>query len=326
MAIITAPATTAAERARQHRPFFLLRAFGFFRRWPVLPAGVLTALIVCAVFAPLIAPYEPLKQSLRARNAPGFWDPGWYEEHGIEQRYFLGADHVGRDVASRIIYGARISLTVMGVALISGLIVGVSLGLIAGYFGKWVDEIILRIVDVWHALPFLLLALVVTVVDHRAESQPGAWGWFWTQATDRIVVMALLALLTWSNFVRNIRAETLALREREFVQYARVSGASHMRIIVKHLLPGVFNTVIVIATLSTGGLILAEASLSFLGAGLPAPTPAWGLMIAEGRDYVATAWWLVAFPGLAIFLVVMSLNFLGDWLRDRLDPRLRQLS
>jgi peptide/nickel transport system permease protein len=191
----------------------------------------------------------------------------------------------------------------------------VSLGLVAGYYGGWVDELIMRLVDLWHALPFLLVALVVVVVSHR-----GDW-----QVSQQWIVMGLLALLAWSGFVRNIRAETLILKETEYVMFARVSGASKARLIYRHLLPGVFNTAIVIATFATGNLILAEASLSFLGAGIPSPTPAWGLMIAEARDYVASAWWTSFFPGLAIFLVVMSLNFTGDWLRDRLDPRLREL-
>jgi peptide/nickel transport system permease protein len=159
------------------------------------------------------------------------------------------------------------------------------------------------------------VALVVVVVSHR-----GDW-----QVSQQWIVMGLLALLAWSGFVRNIRAETLVLKETEYVMFARVSGASKMRLIYRHLLPGVFNTSIVIATFATGNLILAEASLSFLGAGIPSPTPAWGLMIAEARDYVASAWWTSFFPGVAIFLVVMSLNFTGDWLRDRLDPRLREL-
>jgi peptide/nickel transport system permease protein len=325
-AVETTVAPAAVARPEKGGVLFVVKSWRFLRRYPVLPVVVLITLIVAAVFAPLLAPNEPLRQTLRARNAPGFWDSKWYQDNQIERRYFFGADHVGRDILSRIIYGARISLSVMGIALASGLVVGVTLGLVAGYFGRWPDEVILRIVDIWHALPFLLVALVVAVVDRRAESQPGVWGWVWTHASDRTIVMALLALLTWSNFVRNIRAEVLSLKEKEYVQYSRLAGASHTWIIWRHLLPGVFNTVIVIATLSTGGLILAEASLSFLGAGIPSPTPAWGLMIAEGRDYVAKQWWMVVFPGLAIFLVVMSLNFLGDWLRDRLDPRLRQLS
>ena len=216
---------------------------------------------------------------------------------------------MGRDVFSRVVHGARISLLVTVISLSTGLTVGTMLGLVAGYMGGHVDEVVMRIVDVWYALPFLLLALVAAIV-------------FGSSFT---LVMVLLALLAWSAFVRNVRAEVLTLKERDYVALARVAGASNLRIIRKHLLPGVTNTILVIATLRVGQLILAEASLSFLGAGIPSPTPAWGLMISEGRDYAQTAWWTNVFPGSAIFLVVLSLNFLGDWLRDRLDPRLRQL-
>lgn len=284
-------------------------AWQFVRRWPVLPIAVLAILVLSAIFAPLISPYDPLENRLAERNVPPMFIEGGSSAH------VLGTDHVGRDELSRLIFGARISLQVMAISLATGFLVGVTLGLLAGYYGGWVDEVVLRIVDLWHALPFLLVALVVVVVSHRAE-----W-----QVSQTWIVMGLLALLTWSSFVRNVRAETLILKESDYVQSARISGASTFRLIYRHLAPGVINTAIVIATFATGNLILAEASLSFLGAGIPSPTPAWGLMIAEGRDYVATAWWLGLFPGVAIFLVVMSLNFMGDWLRDRLDPRLREL-
>ena len=303
----------AALKSGSKRPSAVSAGLGkvwyVLRRWPVVPLFILAVLIFCAVFAPLVAPYNPVKNSLGDRNAP----PAWLE--GGSSKHWFGADHVGRDEFSRIVYGARISLTVMGIAVTTGFVVGVTLGLVSGYFGGWTDEVIQRVVDIWNALPFLLIALVVVIVSHKRE-----W-----QVSQTTLVMALLALLSWSNFVKNIRAEALTLREREYVYYARVAGASHFKIIFKHLLPGVVNTAIVIATLSTGGLMLAEAALSFLGAGIPPPTPAWGVMVAEGREYVATAWWLVVIPGIAIFLVVMSLNFTGDWLRDRLDPRLRQL-
>jgi peptide/nickel transport system permease protein len=275
------------------------------------------SLVIMAVFAPLIAPHDPIKQTLAARNAPGFWNKQWYTENGVSPVRVFGADHVGRDVFSRLVYGARVSLKVMAIAVSTGLLVGVTLGIIAGYFGGWSDEIIQRLVDIWNALPFLLIALVAVIVYNKRE-------WHFPGGRETLL-MILLAMLTWSNFVKNIRIEALALRERDYVQYARLSGASHMRIMFRHIWPGVINTTIVIATLSTGGLILAEAGLSFLGAGIPPPTPTWGLMVTEGRVYVDTAWWLVVFPGIVILAVVMSLNFIGDWIRDRLDPRLRQL-
>ena len=280
------------------------RIWGIFRRWPILPIVVLVALVVTGLFAPLIAPNDPLDQDLKLRNNPPVWDAA----EGTASR-LLGADHVGRDVLSRVIHGARISLMVVSVSLSTGLFIGTTLGLIAGYAGGLVDEIIMRLVDVWLALPFVLLALVAVVVLGASLG----------------LVIALLALFTWASFVRYVRAEVLSLKERDYVALAKVSGASTTRIILRHILPGVMNTIIVITTLRVGQLILTEATLSFIGAGIPAPTPAWGLMVSEGRSYVTLAWWSSLFPGLAIFMVVMSLNFLGDWMRDRLDPRLRQI-
>ena len=275
----------------------------FLRRWPVIPGIIIFLLVTCGIFAPLIAPMDPLEQDLRLRNAPPFW-----HEEGSTSR-LVGADHVGRDVLSRVIHGARISLVVVTVSLTSGVLIGTTLGLIAGYLGGIVDELIMRLVDVWMALPFVLLALVAVIVLGASLG----------------LVIALLALFTWSSFVRFVRAEVLSLRERDYVALARVAGCSTTRIILRHILPGVANTIIVITTLRVGQLILTEATLSFIGAGIPSPTPAWGLMVAEERSYIVTAWWSAFFPGLAIFMVVMSLNFMGDWMRDRFDPRLRQI-
>lgn len=280
----------------------LRSSYVFVRRWPVLPGLVLLGLITCAVFPGLIAPHEPNVQELRDRNTP----PAWSKEG--TSKYLLGADQVGRDILSRIIHGARISMAVAGVALTSGLVVGVTLGLLAGWYGGIIDEIIARGVDIWYALPFLVLAMVVVSIF----------------GSSLAVMMIVLALVAWVGFVRNVRAEVFVLREMDYVQMARVSGASTARIMIRHILPGVVPTVAVIATLAVGGLILTEATLSFLGIGIPPPTPSWGLMVSEGRDYLTTAWWTSFFPGAAIFLVVMSLNFIGDWLRDFLDPRLRQ--
>ena len=265
------------------------------------------ALVLSALFAPWIAPQAPNVQALRDRNAPPIWLAD--EEGEWTQSYLLGADQVGRDVLSRIIHGARISLAVAGVALLSGLLVGVTLGLVAAWYGGVIDEVIARAVDIWHALPFLLVAIVVVTLFGGSLT----------------VLMGVLAMVSWAGFVRNVRADVLSLREREYVLMARVCGASPARVIVRHILPGVVPTIMVIATLAVGGLILTEATLSFLGAGIPAPTPSWGLMVSEGREYLTTAWWSSFFPGLAIFLVVMSLNFMGDWIRDFTDPRLRQL-
>ena len=297
-------ASPADERFRTRSRIGLV--YLFVRRWPILPGIVLAALVFSAIFAPWIAPQAPNVQALRDRNAPPVWLAD--EEGTWTQSYLLGADQVGRDVLSRIIHGARISLAVAGVALLSGLLVGVSLGLVAAWYGGVIDEVIARAVDIWHALPFLLVAIVVVTLFGGSLT----------------VLMGVLAMVSWAGFVRNVRADVLTLREREYVLMARVCGASAPRVIVRHILPGVIPTIMVIATLAVGGLILTEATLSFLGAGIPAPTPSWGLMVSEGREYLTTAWWSSFFPGLAIFLVVMSLNFMGDWIRDFTDPRLRQ--
>lgn len=273
----------------------------YLRRWPIVPMVILVVLIIVGVGAPVIAPHDPLKQSLPQRSAKPFYQDG--------SPYMLGGDHVGRDVLSRAIHGARISLTVMAVGLIAGMLIGVTLGLLAGYAGGITDEIITRVVDIWLGFPFILLALVVAI----------------TIGASFTVVMGLMVLLAWSSFVRNVRADVLVLKESDYIAAARIAGSSRARIILRHILPGTVGTVTVIASLSVGSLILAEATLSFLGAGIPSPTPSWGNMVSEGRDYLQTAWWTSAFPGTALFLTVMSLNFIGDWLRDRLDPRLRQL-
>lgn len=280
-----------------------------FRRWPIIPVAIIVAMVFMAAFADLLAPFDPAETNLLARNAAPFWDQEFYAEHPDMYRYILGADPFGRDVLSRLIHGARISLMLSTVALITGVTVGTTLGIIAGLKGGVIDEIISRFVDIWFAFPFILLAMITAIIF-----KPSLW-----------LVLVLLALLAWSGFVRNIRAEVLMLRDRDYVKYAQLAGASSFRIILRHILPGVFNTIVVIATIRIGTLILSEATLSFLGAGIPSPTPAWGLMVSEGRDYMRIAWWTSFFPGFAILLLVLALNFFGDWLRDRLDPRLRQL-
>ena len=279
------------------------RVSNFLTRWPVIPIFILVVLVLMAIFAPVISEHEPLDGNLRERLVPP-----WGAETGTTNHLF-GTDHVGRDIFSRVAHGSRVSLMVAAIALVTGTVVGTLLGLLAGYFGGILDEIIMRIVDIWFAFPFLMIALLIAAVVGQGIS----------------TIMGLLALLVWSSYVRYVRAEVLTLRERDYVSLARVAGASTTRILLKHLLPGVTNTVVVVATLRAGQLVLAEASLSFLGAGIPPPTPTLGSMIADGRDYLRDAWWISVYPGITIFLMVMSLNFLGDWLRDRIDPRLRQL-
>ena len=281
----------------------IVRYWKFLRRWPVLSAAIIVILTFVAIFAPLIVPHDPLDSVLLERNVP----PAWYEEGTM--KYPLGKDPIGRDVLSRLIMGTRISLMIVAVSMIVGTVVGTGLGLIAGFKGGIIDEIIMRAVDIWFGIPFILVALIIAVVVG-----PGL-----------TTMMGLLALASFGGFVRQVRAEVLSLKERDYVALARVAGASTTRILMVHILPGVSSTVMVIATMSTGGLILAESFLSFVGAGVPPPTPTWGAMVADGRGYMRDAWWITVVPGVAILITVMSLNFLGDWLRDKLDHRLRQL-
>ncbi len=294
---------SAVAASAQTRPVSQQRLTVWYalRRWPILPVALLALLVTVGLGAEWIAPNDPTDQSLPDRNASPLYQD--------DSPYLLGGDHVGRDVLSRVIHGARVSLSVMAVALSAGMLIGTGLGLLAGYAGGIVDEVITRIVDIWMGFPFLLLALVAAIIFGASYS----------------TIMVLMILVAWVSFVRNVRADVLVLKESGYVALAKISGASTFRILARHIVPGTVGTITVIASLSVGNLILYEATLSFLGAGIPSPTPSWGNMVAEGRDYLQTAWWTSVIPGTALFLTVMSLNFLGDWLRDRLDPRLRQL-
>jgi peptide/nickel transport system permease protein len=302
---------------RDRRPVVgqLRSTWMFMRRWPVIPIAVLATLIFCGVFAPVLATHDPYSGNIRSRQQPPPWLPDnmvsdvLIVNEEVRGEHLLGTDHTGRDVFSRMLYGARISLVVAAIALLSGFITGTTLGIVSGYSGGWIDEVITRIVDIWQALPFLMVALVCVLLFGQST----------------VLLLCLMVALAWNPFVRVIRSQTLVVKNQPFVDLARVAGCSTIRILLRHILPGVINTAVVIATLSVGSLILAEAALSFLGAGVPHPTPTWGSMVSEGRGYLETAWWPTVLPGVAIFMVVMSLNFTGDWLRDRLDPRLRQL-
>jgi peptide/nickel transport system permease protein len=260
-------------------------------------------MLVTAIAAPVLEPHNPLETNVLKRHVP----PAWYAKGS--PTHVLGTDAVGRDVLSRIIRGTRITVIVVVTAVTTGIIFGTTLGLVAGYFGGWLDEIIMRIVDGWAIMPQLLIILVLVLVFGQSMG----------------LLIGVLAMLSWPGAVRLVRAQTLSLRIRDYVALARVAGASDVRILYRHILPGVVNIVMVSATLGTGTIILTEATLSFLGAGIPPPNPSWGLMVSDGREYLRQAWWAPFFPGKAILLVVMAGNFLGDWMRDRFDPRLRQL-
>lgn len=298
MAVATYPKTIGPLRTGGIR-----RAVAFIRNWPVMPVIILILLFVAGAFAPWVSPSDPSDANLRGRRIPPVWMAGGSASH------VLGTDQQGRDVLTRIIYGARISLVVAATALGIGSAVGITLGMISGYFGGWVDEAIMRLVDIKLAIPLILVALVLVIVLGQSLA----------------LLVGILSVNTWSGFARQVRAQTLQLKTRDYVQLARIAGASNRRILTRHIFPGITDTAIVLATLQVGSVILTEAILSFLGAGIPPPTPAWGSMVSDGRTDLVDAWWIAFFPGLAIFLTVLAFNFLGDWLRDYFDPRLRQV-
>ena len=287
------------------------------RKYPVLPGTVLVILVIASIIGPSVAPYERDIGPVGDRHLGVFRYSELPAEKQDAPRYslwpagfhLLGSDHIGRDVFTRVLHGARISMQVVLVSLVLGMFIGVSLGVVSGYYGGIIDEVITRIVDVWYAMPFLMVALIVVLIFGRGLT----------------VLLFVLALISWTAFVRVIRAQIMVLKQLDYISAARVNGASDFRIMFKHLVPGILNTAIVVGTLSTSGLILAESVLSFVGAGIQPPTPAWGVMTNEGRDYLTIAPHQVLVPSAAIFMVVVSLNFLGDWLRDRLDPILRQI-
>ena len=276
---------------------------GAGRRVPWIPICIIAVIVAMAVFAPLLAPYSPIDQTLRDKLIPPVWVEGGTPE------YILGTDAFGRDILSRLIYGARVSLIVAVLALTAGGGVGLAIGITAGYFGGMVDNALMRLVDAAFTFPAILFALLLAVTVGQGLG----------------TLIVAISLLLWASFARVIRGEVLALKQRDFVALARVRGCSSWRIMLTHILPNVLNTFMVLVTLNIGVVVIAEASLSFLGAGIPPPTPTWGLMISEGRGRIADAWWVALIPGIAITLLVLSVNLFGDWLRDRLDPRLRQL-
>jgi peptide/nickel transport system permease protein len=273
------------------------------RRLPLIPFGVIGLFVIIALFGQWLAPHDPYETSLRARLLP----PAWME--GGEASYFLGTDRLGRDVLSRIIVGALPSFNVALAALVFGSVLGSLVGMVSGYLGGRTDTIIMRFADGTMAFPLILAALLLAAVIG-----PGG---------PTVVIAACIVL--WARFARLIRSEVLSVKERDFVKLAQIAGASSWQIMITHILPNVLNSVMVLLTLQLGFVIILEATLSFLGAGIPPPTPTWGQMVAGGRDYLETAWWLSVFPGLAIAVVVLSFNLVGDWLRDHTDPRLRQL-
>jgi peptide/nickel transport system permease protein len=272
-------------------------------RLPLLQVFVIGLFVLVAIFGEWLAPVPYNEQNLRLRFLP----PAWLDGGNIH--YLLGTDNLGRDVLSRIIVGAQASFIVAVAALAFGSVLGSLVGLASGYLGGRFDAVVMRTADGMMAFPLVLAALLLVAVIG-----PGV---------HTVVIAA--SLILWARFARLIRSEVLSVRERDFVKLARIAGASNPRIMLVHILPNVLNSVVVLLTLQLGFVIIVEATLSFLGAGVPPPTPTWGQMVAGGRSYIETAWWISLFPGLAIAAVVLSFNLLGDWLRDHLDPKLRQL-
>ncbi len=341
----------------------LKRVFSDVVRYPVIPMLViLLLLVVPAVGANWIAPHDPFDGDLNSRLLPPVWvgektvvrdvvdritdrgnqftvseattqiqgskstlitaagqDPERavtvgdqlleVKQAGGQGQYLLGTDKLGRDILSRIIYGSRISVLVAGIAIFIAGAIGTTLGITAGYFGGWVDSLLMRLVDISLSIPIILMALVlVTALGASYQT-----------------IVTVLIIFLWAQYARQARGESLTVRVQDFVARARVAGASDARIMLKHIFPNVFNSLVVLATLQVGFVIILEASLSFLGAGIPRPNPAWGLMVSDGRELIISSWWVSLFPGVAILLVVMATNLLGDWLRDRLDPKQRQV-
>ena len=272
--------------------------------FPLIPVLILGCIALVAIFANLLAPHNPEIGSLTARFKPPFW------ETGGSTKYLLGTDQLGRDVLSRLIFGARVSMVVGFTAVIFAGAVGTTLGIISGYLGGWVDQVIMRITDTWLALPALMFAIFLAAIVG-----PSMWN-----------IVIILGLVYWTRYARVIRGEVLSLKEREFVRLAIVAGCSKWTIMYRHILPNVINSAIVIGTLMLGVVIITEASLSFLGIGVPPPQAAWGLMLSDGKQSLMVGrWWLSVLPGCCIMLMVLSANVLGDWLRVKLDPQLRQL-
>lgn len=278
------------------------------RRWRLhlglrgtLGFAIVGLVLLVAIVGPYLAPADPIAQDISQRLRPPIWEAGGSSAH------ILGTDQLGRDLLSRLIYGARISLTISIGASVFATIVGVFLGLISGYYGGWLDELIMRVVDIQLAFPFLLLAITIMAM---------------LQASMRNVIL-VLAISGWVVYARLVRGNTLTLADTEFVVSARALGCSDARIIFRHILPNLVGVVTVVFTLQVAQFIIAESALSFLGLGIRPPQPSWGTIMNEGRQYLDTAWWVETFPGIAILIATSGVGLLGDWLRDMLDPRLR---
>lgn len=308
-------ATAGRVEPQPSSPVLLTRTLGNEVRakqtfsWRSVPVyvyvfGVMLLLIsLAAIFAPYVAPHDPLQQSLRARLTPPFWVEGGSTNN------LLGTDRLGRDILSRIIYGARTSLGIGLLALLIGSTIGTVVGLIAGYFGGWLDDALMTVVDIQLAFPFVLLAIALVAV----------------LGTSLGVLIVVVGLSGWVVYARIARARVLTLKETGFIEAIESVGATKSRILTRHVLPNIFSSLIVLATLELSRLIILEATLSFLGLGVQPPTASWGGMIGDGREYLGSTegWWISIMPGLVLFITALGISRLGDWTRDRLDPTMR---
>ena len=276
---------------------------GAFKGAPVIPLFIIVVFILAAALADLVTVHDPYAVKLPDRLIPPFWSDGGSLSHPF------GTDPLGRDILTRVIYGARVSIIISAIALAVGGGFGTLIGLTSGYYGGKVDTLLMRMADITLAFPLILFAILLVMV----------------LGPSMMNVVVAISLVLWARYARVIRGEVLGLMQQDFIGRARVSGASDIRIMYRHLLPNVMPTLIVLLTLQVGWVIIVEASLSFLGAGIPPPTPAWGSMLADGREYVSTAWWVTTAPGVAIMLVVLAFNLCGDWMRERLDPKQRSI-
>ena len=298
--------STAANSPPSVSTLALPSRLGFVRAegFPLIPSLILLAIMLVAIFAPVLAPHNPEVGVLGDRFRPPAWQTNGTFDH------LLGTDHLGRDVLSRLIFGARVSMVVGITAVLVAGGIGTLLGILSGYLGGWADQVVMRVTDTWLALPALTFAIFLAAIVGPSE----------------LNIILILGLVYWTRYARVIRGEVLSLKQREFVRLAVVAGCSKSLIMRRHILPNVINSAIVLATLMLGVVIVTEASLSFLGVGVPPPKPAWGLMMADGKKGLMVGyWWLTVFPGICIMLMVLSANLLGDWLRVKLDPQLRQL-
>ncbi len=272
---------------------------GALRKLPILSGGILLLFSLTAIGAPFVTSHDPIRQDLASTLLPPAWEDGGVSDH------LLGTDSLGRDVLSRLVYGSRVSLLVGFFSVFLGLAFGTLLGLLAGFVGGWLETLIMRFADMQLAMPFMLMAIAAI----------GAFG------PSMMSVVIVLALGIWPGYARMVRGEVLSVKQSEFIDAARVAGCRPLRLMLRHILPNILNTIVVMATLNFGMMIIFEGGLSFLGIGVQPPTPSWGGMLADGRAYVTVAWHLAVFPGLAIMLVVLGTNVFGDWLRDALDPK-----